>query len=174
MYGRPLVENHPMSEEIGLSDEQATQWAALRRSRGGGFPGPLSAAGGQATPVPSGGGGAGAGGGGSGCLKDRGVARSSSSVRVPGQDSWEPGSGGCREAKGSWYGGRERVGTPRAHRGGAGTWSLHGGARCPRPSPTRDRGQSRRVSRGSGLAGPGRVGFGGAEAFRSWPSLAAR
>lgn len=49
----------------------------------GGSPGPLSAAGGQATPVPSGGGGAEAGGGGSGCLTDRGGARSSSPVRAP-------------------------------------------------------------------------------------------
>lgn len=79
----PIVENCPITAEAELSDGQTAQWVARRRSRGGGFPGPLSAAGGQATPVPSGGSGAGAGGGGSGCLTDRGGARSKSLVRVP-------------------------------------------------------------------------------------------
>lgn len=80
---KPLVESCPITTEVQLSDSQTEQWAARRRSRGGGFPGPLSAAGGQATPVQSGGGGAGAGGGGSGCLTDRGGTRRSSPVREP-------------------------------------------------------------------------------------------
>lgn len=101
---RPLVENCPITAEAELSDGKAVQWAARRRSRGGGLPVPLSAAGGQATPVPGGGGGAGAGGGGSGCLTDHGGARSSSPVRAPSQDSGVPGAG-RREARAPGVGG---------------------------------------------------------------------
>lgn len=111
---KALVESCPITAEAGLSDGQAAQWAARRRSRGGGFPGPLSAAGGQATPVPSGGGGAGARGGGSGCLTDRGGARSSSLVRAPSQDSGVPGAGSSR-SQGSWCRGWGKRGEALGH-----------------------------------------------------------
>lgn len=131
----PLVESCPITAEAELSDGQTAQWAARRRSCGGGFPGPLAAAGGRATPVPSGGGGARAGGGGSGCLTDRGGARSSSLVRAPSQDSRVPGGGRrASRSQGSWC---RDVGTLRAlrlfHRGGLEVQGLQG-ARCPRPS----------------------------------------
>ena len=42
---KPLVESCPITAEAELSDGQTAQWAARRRSCGGGFPGPLAAAG---------------------------------------------------------------------------------------------------------------------------------
>lgn len=139
----------------------------------GGFPGPLSAAGGQATPVPSGGGGAGARGGGSGCLTDRGGARSSSLVRAPSQDSGVPGAGASR-SQGSWCRGWVRWGGRWDTEGPSfllpwwcGDWGLQG-ARCLRPS---NRGQPASELGGEGRAGSDWVPR--AEAFLSQPSLSA-